>query len=173
MLSLWNPFSELMRFGGDEDRWPFGQYSQRFSPAVDVREEKDAIILQAELPGMKTEDVKVNLEGNLLTISGERKFEQEKTEEGYRRIERSYGSFSRSFTLPDTVELDHCDAEMKDGVLTIKLPKTAKAQPRRIDVKTTGKELGTGVSVSKEAGVTQATKPGVAPSGQPEQKRWS
>jgi HSP20 family protein len=169
MLSLWNPFSELMRTG-DDDRWPFGQYSQRFSPAVDVREESDAIVLQAELPGMKPEDVKVNLEGNLLTISGERKHEHEKTEEGFRRIERSYGSFSRSFTLPDTVELDRCDAEMKDGILTIKLPKSARAQPRQISVKSGAQQkLGTGVNVEQK----QPDQQGSVQQGQQAQKRWS
>ena len=152
MLSLWNPFSELMRYGESEERWPFGQFSQRFSPAVDIREEKDAIVLQVELPGMKAEDVNVNLEGNLLTVSGERKFEQEKKEEeGYRRVERSYGSFSRSFTLPDTVELDHCDAEMNEGILTIRMPKTPAAQPRRIGVRSTqAQPQGVGVAQQQQ-----------------------
>lgn len=170
MLSLWNPFSELMRFGESEDRWPLGQYSQRFSPAVDIREEKDAIVLQAELPGMKSEDVNVSLEGNLLTISGERKFSSEKDEEGYRRIERSYGSFTRSFTLPDTVELDRCDAEMNEGVLTIRLPKAARAQPRRISVKSTGPRESEGVGVKQSQPTSQDQEPQF---GQSRNRGWS
>jgi HSP20 family protein len=159
MLSSWNPFSELMRFGETAERWPFGQYSQRFSPAVDIREEKDAIVISAELPGMKPEEVNVSVDGNLLTISGERKFEHEQKEEGYRRIERSYGSFSRSFTLPDTVAIDRLDAEMKEGVLTIRLPKTEKAQPKRIAVKSSTKpaaEVGVGQRPSQEQPQAQA-----------------
>jgi HSP20 family protein len=148
MLSLWNPFSELMRFDPFEKAFAF--HERRFSPAVDVREENDAVVVEAELPGMKAEDVNVSLEGNLLTISGERKFEHEKEEEGYRRIERSYGSFSRSFTLPDTVELERCEADMKGGVLKIRFPKSEKAQPRRIDVKSS-ETLTSGVDVSQSA----------------------
>ena len=168
MLSLWNPFSELMRYGENEERWPFGQFSQRFSPAVDIREEKDAIVLQVEIPGMKPEDVNVNLEGNLLTISGERKFEQEKEEEGYRRVERSYGSFNRSFTLPDTVELDSCDAEMNDGILTIRVQKTPAAQPRRIGVRSS-QAHPQGVGVAQQPQTQTQT-------GQPEsppRRHWS
>lgn len=149
MLSLWNPFSELMRFGESDERWPFGQYAQRFSPAVDIREEKDAIVIAAELPGMKPEDVNVSLDGNLLTISGERKFEHEQKGEGFRRIERSYGSFSRSFTLPDTVAVEKLEAELKDGVLNVRLPKTEKAQPKRIAVKSSG-ESAADVGVARE-----------------------
>lgn len=159
MLSLWNPFSELMRYGAGEERWPFGQFSQRFSPAVDIREEKDAIVLQAEVPGMKPEDVNVNLEGNLLTISGERKFAQEKEEEGYRRIERSYGSFSRSFTLPDTVQLDKLDAELRDGVLTVRVPKIPAAQPRRIGVRSAqAQPAGVAVGQQPQAQAGHATQ---------------
>jgi HSP20 family protein len=149
MLSLWNPFSELMRFGQGEESWPFGQYAQRFSPAVDIREEKDAIVIAAELPGIRPEDVNVSLDGNLLTISGERKFEHEQKEEGFRRIERSYGSFSRSFTLPDTVSVEKLEAEMKDGLLSIRVPKSEKAQPKRIAVKSSS-QSASDVGVSRE-----------------------
>jgi HSP20 family protein len=155
MLSLWNPFSELMRVGEHFERWPFDE--RRFSPAVDVREEADSILVEAELPGMKPEDVSVNLEGNLLTISGERKFEHEKKEEGYRRIERSYGSFSRSFTLPDTVALERCEAEMNNGILKIRVPKSEKAQPRRIDVKSSEKLPGTVTPGYAQAGQSDQT----------------
>jgi HSP20 family protein len=137
MLTRWNPFNELFR----DEWWPSGRAGAgagswgSFEPAVDVFEEKNAIMLKADLPGMRPEDVEISVDGNVLSIRGERKFEHEEKEEGFRRVERRYGSFHRSFTLPDTVDFDKIDANMSQGTLTVSLPKSPKAQPRRIGVK--------------------------------------
>lgn len=109
--------------------------NRRFLPAVDIRETPDALTLTAELPGLSREDVHITLENSVLTISGERKFEKDTKEENYHRIERSYGTFSRSFTLPSNVRGEQVNAAFKDGVLTITLPKTDEAKPRKIEIK--------------------------------------
>jgi HSP20 family protein len=134
MLSRWNPWSDLL--SQDWDERAFG--TTRFSPAVDIVEHESDILLKAELPGMKPEDVTINLEGNMLTISGERRFEHEEKEGGYQRIERRYGSFTRSFTLPENVDREKLDAEMNDGILTVRLPKSEEYRPRKIEVRTSG-----------------------------------
>lgn len=105
-----------------------------WSPSVDIAETKDEIVVSADLPGLNKEDIKVNVENNVLTFSGERK--QEKKDEGsnYHRLERSYGFFSRSFTLPVTVQSDKIKAAYKDGVLRLSLPKVEEAKPRQIAV---------------------------------------
>ena len=94
-----------------------------------------ALTLSAELPGISREDVQISIENSVLTISGERKFEKDTKEENYHRIERSYGAFSRSFTLPSNVKTDQVAASFKDGVLTIALPKADEAKPRKIEIK--------------------------------------
>jgi HSP20 family protein len=106
-----------------------------FSPAVDITETKDAYIIKAELPGMKKEDVKVTLNNNILTITGEKKSEYEKKEGNYHRIERSFGTFERSLSLPGAFTPDTVDAKYTDGLLTLTLPKTEEAKQKVIDVK--------------------------------------
>jgi HSP20 family protein len=106
-----------------------------FTPAVDIFEDKESISVRAELAGLKAEDVHVSVENDVLTLRGERKLEREEQKQGYRRIERAYGSFTRSFALPEIVDGEKIHAEMKDGVLTLRLPKKGEAQPRRVDVK--------------------------------------
>ncbi|RMG55892.1 MAG: Hsp20/alpha crystallin family protein [Acidobacteria bacterium] len=103
--------------------------------AVDIYEEPDAILIEADLPGLTRDEVKVSVEDNVLTIEGERKLEHEDKKENYRRIERSYGLFSRSFTLPWSVDADKVEATFKDGVLRIRLPKREEARPKQIEVK--------------------------------------
>jgi HSP20 family protein len=104
-------------------------------PAVDIFEnEKKELVLKAELPEVKKEDVSVTVENNTLTLSGERKFDSEVKKEHYHRIERSYGSFSRSFSLPATVDTGKIGAEFKNGVLTVRLPFREEAKPRSINV---------------------------------------
>jgi len=105
-----------------------------WSPRVDVSETDDEIIVSAELPGIDREDIKVNVEDNVLTFSGEKKQEKETKKRNYHRIERSYGSFHRSFTLPTKIESDRVKATFKDGVLTIHLPKADEAKTRQIPV---------------------------------------
>lgn len=106
-----------------------------WTPAVDVAELENEYIVNVELPGVSKEDVKITLESNILTIRGEKKEEKETKGNNYRRLERSYGSFQRSFKLPTTVKSDKIDAVYKDGLLTITLPKEEEAKPRQIEVK--------------------------------------
>jgi HSP20 family protein len=106
-----------------------------FRPAVDIYEDDGSITLSVELPGMKAEEIHVDLQDNVLTLSGERKLERSDEREGYHRVERSYGSFSRSFSLPENVDGEKCDAEMTDGVLRVKLPKRPQPEPKKIEVK--------------------------------------
>ena len=104
-------------------------------PAMDVVETEDKVLLRAELPGLTQEDVELTVENNVLTLSGNKKFEHEETEGHYRRLESRYGSFYRSFTLPSTVDQERIDANFRNGVLEIELPKAEKAKPKKIAVK--------------------------------------
>ncbi len=106
-----------------------------WSPSVDIYERPEEIVIEAELPGMTKENVSVNLENGVLTIQGERKLEHEDKRENYHRIERAYGTFMRSFTLPSHVNVEKIDAQFKDGVLQVRLPKREEAKPKQINVK--------------------------------------
>ena len=105
-----------------------------WSPAVDIFETEAEIIVKAELPGMERKDITLHLENNVLSLRGERKFEKETKDENYHRIERSYGAFSRSFSIPATVDEENIRAEYKDGVLNIVLPKKEQARPKQIKI---------------------------------------
>lgn len=117
--------------------WGFRWDSNVFTPRVDVTEDNDNLYVEADLPGIDKKDVKVSVTGDVLTISGERKVEQRDENKNYYRIERSSGSFSRSFTLPAEIDSEKISAEFKDGVLKITMPKTeeAKVVEKRIEVK--------------------------------------
>ncbi len=104
-------------------------------PAIEISEETDQVIVKAEIPGLKKEDLQVNLSEGLLTIRGERKHEEEKKEKGYFYSERSYGSFSRSIQLPTEVQSGKAGATFKDGILEIRLPKTEQARQRSVAIK--------------------------------------
>lgn len=106
-----------------------------WTPATDIAEHDNEFVVRLELPGVKKEDVKITMRENVLTIQGEKKAEKEARGEGHHRMERVYGSFQRSFTLPTTVKADKIDAEYKDGVLHITLPKAEEAKPKQIEVK--------------------------------------
>jgi len=108
--------------------------AQNWVPAVDIMEKDGNLVLRAELPGMNEKDIQLKLEGNILTITGERKHEKEEKEENFYRMERTYGSFSRSFTLPDTIAPDQIKAEYKNGVLSVTIPQKPEAKPREIPV---------------------------------------
>jgi HSP20 family protein len=108
--------------------------SSAWSPAVDIYENENEIVLSAEVPGIDEKDVEISLEDNTLTLKGERKFEKETKEENYHRIERSYGSFFRSFTLPTTVNQEGVHAEHENGVLRVHLPKKPELQPRKVTI---------------------------------------
>jgi HSP20 family protein len=105
-----------------------------WSPAVDIFETEGEIVVKAELPGMERSDIALHLENNVLTLKGERRFEKETKEENYHRIERSYGSFSRAFSIPAIVDEDKIRADYKDGVLKIALPKKDQAKPKQIKI---------------------------------------
>ncbi len=106
-----------------------------WSPQVDIFENKNEIVLEAELPGMKPEDVDISIENNLLTLHGVRKFEKKDEQDNFHRVERSYGSFTRSFTLPPTVASEQADAVFENGLLRLTLAKREEAKPRRIEIK--------------------------------------
>jgi HSP20 family protein len=143
--TLWEPFREFEKmwdrffpfFGG---RWlepyfePEGFFSA-WTPSVDIEESDHEYLLRAELPGMKKEEVNVKVEGRTLSISGEREQEKEEKDKRHLRVERTYGAFRRSFTLPEAVLPEKLSAEFKDGVLNIHLPKDESAKPKAIEVK--------------------------------------
>lgn len=103
-------------------------------PAVDIFETNEAIVLKAELPGKTAQDISVEVKDNTLTLKGEKKFEKEVKEENYHRVERSYGSFQRAFTLPGTIHQEKVKAKFKDGILEITLPKVEEAKPKQVKV---------------------------------------
>ncbi len=108
-----------------------------WAPAVDIYENENALVIKADLPDMDEKDLDIRVENNTLTVKGERKFEQKVKEENYLRIERTYGSFSRSFSLPNTVNTEAIKAEYKNGVLTVELPKRAESKPKQVKVNVT------------------------------------
>ena len=143
ILTRWDPIRELYSLqnrmnrlfeeqygGGKEDSLAAGA----FVPPVDVYEDEHSVQLKLEVPGIDEKDLDVKVENNTLTVSGERKFEKEEKEENFRRVERRYGSFTRSFTLPNTVNTEDINAQYNNGVLTIKLAKRAEAKPKQIKV---------------------------------------
>lgn len=105
-----------------------------WAPSVDIHETENELVLRADLPGLTEKDIDVRLESNMLTIRGERKFEKNVSEENYLRVERAYGTFSRSFSLPNTVSGDGIKAEYRDGVLTVHMPKREESKPRQVKV---------------------------------------
>ena len=142
-LLRWNPLNELNevqsrlstlfgRSAGNGDR-TLGLPD--WSPLVDVTEDDKEYLIKAELPEVKKEDVKVRFEDGMLRISGERRFEKEEKDRKYHRVERAYGSFERSFAIPETCKPDDMTAEYKDGMLTLHVPKSKEAAPKAIEVK--------------------------------------
>ena len=144
LLARWDPFKELDELhgrlssvlglpqGGGEGG---SALLPKWAPVADISETENEYVIQAELPAVEKKDVKVSVEDGVLTLSGERQFDKEKDDRKYHRIERSYGSFIRSFTLPGDADDSKVVAEFKDGMLTIRLPKDEKAKPRTIEVK--------------------------------------
>lgn len=143
-LMRWNPWSDIDTLQGELQRMMDGREletsrtapaARSFSPAVDIFEDHEKYVLKFDLPEVRTDDLHIDMENQTLTVRGERKLEQEEKKNGYHRIERHYGSFSRSFTLPNNVVGDAITATAKDGVLRIELPKKPEAQPRKIAIK--------------------------------------
>ncbi len=114
--------------------FPASSEQEHWMPNVDIRETEDTLLVQAELPGIDKRDIKVEVKDGVLTISGERKYEKDVKEENVHRIERAYGRFTRSFSLPRNVETGKVDAAMKNGILEIRLPKLESAKPKSITV---------------------------------------
>jgi HSP20 family protein len=114
--------------------------SQRWAPAMDLVEAEDHFVLKADLPGLGEDDVSIEVQDNVLTVSGERKTEQERKERGFYRLERSFGRFSRSLTLPEGVNADGIKASFDKGVLEVSIPKPAERKPRRIAIGANGGE---------------------------------
>jgi HSP20 family protein len=144
VLTRWEPFREFTTLQDRMNRLlrdTFGPEGREealtttgFAPLVDVYEDEHNITLKIEVPGIDEKDIDVRIENNTLTVHGERKFEKEEKEENYRRIERQYGSFTRTFTLPTTVDADKVSAHYDKGVLKIALAKKAEAKPKQIKV---------------------------------------
>jgi len=122
-----------------------------FAPPVDVYEDEHNVTLKIEVPGIDEKDIDVRIENNLLTVHGERKFEKEEKEENYRRVERQYGNFTRSFTLPNTVNTESVQANYDKGILKIQLAKKAEAKPKQIKVNVGSEKTLEGKGVSKAA----------------------
>jgi HSP20 family protein len=128
-LLRWDPFAEMLPTGWtEEDR-------ALFSPDFDVKETPKAFVFNADLPGMEDKDIDVTITDNRLTISGKRKQEKEEKGDTFYRCERSYGSFSRSFTMPSGIASDKVKAELKNGVLNVEVPKTEAAKPKKVAIK--------------------------------------
>ena len=139
-LTRWDPFQQLAEMQREVDRilgrtQHNGDATHAWLPVVDIEQTKDAVVLKFDLPGMKREDVSIEVEGRTLTVSGERKEETEEKHEGYYSRERSIGRFSRSFMLPENVEESKIEAKFKDGVLIVKVPRSAEEKPRKISIK--------------------------------------
>jgi len=130
--------SNLSRSFGDE-----GLARGAWAPTVDIYENRDQIVLEAELSGMNREDFELTVENNVLTLRGERRFEKKDESDNFHRVERSYGSFSRSFTLPQTVSAENVSAEYKNGVLRVVLQKREALKARRIEIAGEGAEART------------------------------
>lgn len=142
MLSRWEPFRDLARMQDEmnrlfDDRLARTGESVGWTPACDIFEDEEGVTLKFELAGVEPKDVDVRFENGVLTLRGERKLEREDKRENYHRIERSYGTFTRSFSLPGSVDAEKIRADAKNGVLQVFLPKRAEAKPRAIQVKVT------------------------------------
>jgi HSP20 family protein len=142
-LVEWDPFRamrEWMRWDPFREMAPvFPRFFEReWMPAFEVRENKDGYVFKADLPGIEQKDLEVSLTGNRLTISGKREHQKETKEDTFYTYEREYGTFKRAFTLPDGIDTDHVKSELKDGVLTLVVPKKPEAQPKKIPIATAG-----------------------------------
>ncbi len=150
LLTRWDPFRELTTLQREMNRL-FQDYSvsrgdeelsaSSFVPPVDIYEDEHSVTLKMEVPGIDQKDLDIRVENNTLTVRGERKFEKDEKEENFHRIERRYGSFVRTFTLPNTVDADNINADYENGVLKIRLSKREEAKPKQIKVNVGQKTL--------------------------------
>jgi HSP20 family protein len=146
-VTRWDPFRELddlqHRFSTLLGRAPIKKEGDKresltvaeWAPLVDIVEDNQNYVIKAEIPGVKKEDIKVGVQDDVLTVSGHRHYEKEEKDKKFHRIERSYGSFARSFTLPEDSDGEKVSAEFKDGMLKVLLPKTERVKPKHVEVK--------------------------------------
>ena len=164
-VSRWDPFQDLLsiqdemnqlftRAFGRERPGQSGEPVQHrlWAPALDISERKDAYVVTVEVPGVKPEELDITLEDGLLTIQGERRFTQESSDQQFHRVERRYGSFRRSITLPSQVQADQIEASFDNGVLEVVVPKAEEAKPKKITVRpgTAGRQQVEGTSTSAD-----------------------
>ncbi len=163
VLTRWDPFRELNALQNRMNRLFEEQYgggreesltAGAFVPPVDIYEDEHGIQLKLEVPGIEEKDLDIKVENNVLTVTGERKFEKEQKEENFHRIERRYGSFTRSFTLPNTVDTDKITADYGNGVLSVHLAKRAEAKPKQIKV-----DIGQKAIEGKQGAVSTGKSP--------------
>ena len=159
VVTRWNPYRELnslqnhmnrlfnAQFGGSDESLTTGA----FIPPVDVYEDEHGVQLKLEVPGIAEKDLDIRVENNTLTVSGERKFEQDEKEENFHRVERRYGSFTRSFSLPTAVNTEDIKADYEQGVLKIRLAKRQEAKPKQIKVNIGGQKPVEGQKIEAQA----------------------
>src|SRR2546423_13804262 len=160
-ITRYDPFRELRLLQDEVNRLFSSNLSRSFdddgiargawAPSVDIFENKDQIVLEAELPGMSREDFELTVENNVLTLRGERRFEKKDEADNYHRVERAYGAFTRSFTLPQTVSSEGATAEYKNGVLRVVLHKREEVKARRIEIAGEGEETSTPKTIEAKA----------------------
>ena len=144
-ITRWDPFHNLSTLQDQMNRLFETNFPRRsdqsalttWAPAVDIYESENELVLKADIPDVNEKDLDVRIENNMLTIQGERKFEQKVKEDNYLRVERTYGAFSRSFSLPNTVNTEAIKADYQNGVLTVELPKRAESKPKQVKVNVT------------------------------------
>jgi HSP20 family protein len=161
VITRWDPFREFSTLQDRMNRLfreSFGPEGREealtttnFAPPVDVYEDEHNVTLKIEVPGIDEKDIDVRIENNVLTVHGERKFEKEEKEENFRRVERQYGSFTRTFTLPTTVDAEQVSAHYDKGILKIALPKKAEAKPKQITVNVGSEKVLEGKGPGKAA----------------------
>jgi HSP20 family protein len=176
-VNRWDPFQDLQAFREEMNRtfnrW-FGREEQeerptpRWAPTLDVAESDDAYHIDVEVPGLKPEDIDVTIDQGMLTVKGERRSEEETRERQYHRIERRYGAFRRSITLPSHVDASRVEATYDNGVLRLTVPKTQAAQPKRITVQPRAEAIGQSQEVPVTATTTQG-EPTATPTQPPSQ----
>ncbi len=134
LLSIQEEMNKLFDERLDKFSGPSDIQNKMWEPLVDIYEEQDKFVIKAEVPEVNKEDIEINLENNVLTLKGERKFEKEDKKENYHRAERYYGMFQRSFTLPATVKQEDIKASLDKGVLTVEIPKKEEVKPKKIEI---------------------------------------
>ena len=134
--SLWDFMSEMDNFFGNSySNSNLSEYGSSFQPAVNILEEEEYFLISADLPGLEKDQINIDFTDGILSLSGERKEEKTTGEKNFRRVEKRYGKFVRSFRMPDNIKTEQIDASFSDGVLEIRIPKSEKAKPLKIEVK--------------------------------------